>query len=192
TERLVHDASNNAPSDAELMAALARGEVACLEPLYLRYGDAVFRVVRGVLGHASSAEADDICQSVFLTVLEKAPRYVETGKLRAWLFGVAIRKARSWQRRRWFRADLMKRSLDQVEAPSTDSPEAALELRESLSRILGRLTHGQREVLLLRASEGLRGDEIAAALGISRNAVFTRLHRAQQVLDGILEEEAGR
>jgi RNA polymerase sigma-70 factor (ECF subfamily) len=181
----VNGGTDIAPSDAELMAGLARGEVGCLRLLFLRYGDAVTRVVRGTLERASSAEADDICQNVFLTVLDAAPRYRETGQLRSWLFGIAIRKARSWQRRRWFRATLMRRRIEEETASGiaeARDPETMVSRREMVERALAKMTTGQREVFLLRASEGLSGEEIAQALGISLNAVFMRLHRAHEVL----------
>jgi RNA polymerase sigma-70 factor, ECF subfamily len=188
----LRDDPNSAPSDAELMAGLSRGEIGCLEPLYLRYGDAVFRVVRGVLARASSDEADDICQNVFLTVLEAAPRYQETGSFRSWLFGIAVRKARSWQRRRWFRDALLQKNRDEAAAPVGRGPDEMVDMLQHLERALRRLTVAQREVFLLRASEGLSGSEIAEVLGISLNAVFTRLHRAQIAVGEFLEEEACR
>ncbi len=82
------------PSDATLMAGLANGEIGNLGPLYRRYGVAVQHFVSSVLVTASSADTEDICQDVFLTLYKTAPKYRESGTLRGWLFGIAVRKAR--------------------------------------------------------------------------------------------------
>jgi RNA polymerase sigma-70 factor (ECF subfamily) len=49
------------------------------------------------------------------------------------------------------------------------------------------LPEGYRNVLLLRDIEGLDTEETARAVGISPNAVKTRLHRARLALRGLLE-----
>ena len=86
-------------SDAALMARLASGEVDALGPLHARYSRQVIALIRRVEPGISAEIADDLAQEVFLTLLETAPRYREAGRLRAWIFGIAVRKARGWRRR---------------------------------------------------------------------------------------------
>jgi RNA polymerase sigma factor (sigma-70 family) len=64
----------------------------------------------------------------------------------------------------------------------SDNPEAlaiAAERRDTLRRALHGLSPGDREVLVLRDIEGLRGPEAAEVLGIGERALKSRLHRAR-------------
>jgi RNA polymerase sigma-70 factor (ECF subfamily) len=177
--------NNSGPSDEELMANLARGNTDQLGELYLRHGNSVLRFISAALINASRFEAEDICHEVFLTVYEKAPFYQETGKFRSWLFGIAAHKARSAGRRQLFRRNLLEgrvRNEAQLTAAPENKPDEILERRQRIASGLSKLTADQREVLLLKTAQGLSGDEIAAALGITENAVWSRLKRANHIL----------
>ncbi len=180
---LVED--NGGLSDEELIADLARGNTNRLGELYLRHGNNVLRFLKALLKDTTRFEVEDICHEVFLTVYEKASRYRETGKFRSWLLGIAAHKARSVERKqRWRRHLLMTRARD--EALLTDKPasmpDEVLGRRQQIENGLARLTAEQRAVLVLRASLGFSGDEIAQALGISEDAVWSRLKRAHRIL----------
>ena len=58
-------------------------------------------------------------------------------------------------------------------------------------KAIDRLPANYRTVLLLRDVEELDTDEAAAILGVTPNAVKTRLHRARQALRTLLERELG-
>jgi RNA polymerase sigma-70 factor (ECF subfamily) len=175
------------------MAALARGETEPLGELYLRYGDAVLRLVDSILFDVPGAHAEDVCQEVFLTVHEVAPRYRETGKFRSWLMGIAVRKARARRRKSWLRRKLLAGHAKQEAATwrPAAGPDETMEYGEQIANALAKLTKQQREVLLLRAVQGLSGEEIAEALDISLDAVWSRLKRAHQIMRTIDIEETG-
>jgi RNA polymerase sigma-70 factor (ECF subfamily) len=166
------------------MAALARGETEPLGTLYLRHGNSVLRLVDSILFDVPGAHAEDVCQEVFLTVHEIAPRYQETGKFKSWLMGIAVRKARARRRKSWLRRKLLAGHAKQEVATwrPAAGPDETMEHNEQISRALAQLTKEQREVLLLRAVQGLSGEEIAEALGITLDAVWSRLKRAHQII----------
>lgn len=175
------------PADAELMARLAQGDVNVLEALYRRYyrmvGSLLFRLVPTL----QREEIEDLCQEVFLTLFETAPRYQEQGKLRAWICGIAAKKARSRRRHSWFRrVRLGDAQLERVGR----STEGQIEARMEMTRALETLPKHQREVLLLHVVQGLSGEETAAALGVAPNTVWTRLHRARRALSQRLRQAA--
>lgn len=72
-----------------------------------------------------------------------------------------------------------------IAAPSEQLPEASLgrqQLQAALDVAIRRLEPGQREVLVLRDVEGLSAPEVAQVLGVSVEAVKSRLHRARKAL----------
>ena len=54
------------PSDAALFDRLRAGDPAALEPLMERFASRVYRVANGIC--ASSADAEEVVQDVFLTL----------------------------------------------------------------------------------------------------------------------------
>ena len=59
--------------------------------LFQQYKDPVYRLALSMTG--SAADAEDVCQTVFLKVLEKQPDLLP-GKERAWLFQVTANECR--------------------------------------------------------------------------------------------------
>jgi len=191
TRRRVNADATAGRSDQELMAALARGETEPLGELYLRYGDAVLRIVDSVLFDVPGCHAEDVCQEVFLAAHEAAPHYRETGKLKSWLMGIAVHKARARRHKSWLRRKLLSGHAREEATrwrPAAGADEI-MEHNERISNALSKLTNEQREVLLLQAVEGLSGEDIAAALRISLDAVWSRLKRAHQIMHNIEDEE---
>ena len=60
-------------------------------------------------------------------------------------------------------------------------------LRDAVRKSIDQLPESYREILLLRDIEELTADETAEALGISKNVVKVRLHRARQALRTLLD-----
>jgi RNA polymerase sigma-70 factor (ECF subfamily) len=176
-------------TDEAIMAAIAQGNVDMLGELYQRYGQPVRSLLFRLYGDVSPAEAEDLCHEVFLEVNRSARRYRHQGRLLSWLFGIAVRKAHGWRRKRWVRERLMGRYRDdkKVERPAAGGPESRVAARMEIDRALNALNQGQREVLLLHAVEGMGAEEIAEALGISVNTVWTRLHRARKAMRAALD-----
>jgi RNA polymerase sigma-70 factor (ECF subfamily) len=74
------------------------------------------------------------------------------------------------------------------------SPSARLlrhELRDRVQAALARLPAADREVLVLRHLEQLSTREIAAVLGVTEGAIYTRHLRALERLRGLLGDELG-
>jgi len=176
------------------MRRLAAGEVDLLGKLYALHGSAVLRRLGCLVTDTSPAEADDLCQEVFLTAYRIAGRYRETGQLRSWLLGIAFKKARGWQRKRWLRMKLMlgftESEVALARGSARPSPESALLAKERYAAALSTLPQGLRTVLLMHAGDKLSGQEIADILGLKVNAVWTRLHRARAAVSRALGDAA--
>ena len=144
--------------------------------LFQQYKDPVYRLALSMTW--SAADAEDVCQTVFLKVLEKQPDLLP-GKERAWLFQVTANECRSLWRRLKRRGTV---PLDQ--AAELAAPEEGALLRQVME-----LSPKDRTVLYLHYFEGCSTQETGALLHISQSAVTTRLLRARQRLKEQMGED---
>jgi len=184
--------THEALSDARAMADLARGRMEALGELFTRHGAMVRRALKRLAPEISRAELEELGQEVFLTLSDTAARYEEQTRLRAWLYGIAVRKAKSWRRTTWLRRKLLGQhggTSPGTSPGAASSPEREVAMRQEATRVLNRLPREQRDVLLLHAVEGFTGEEIAEILGIRPKTVWTRLHRARRAALAIRAEQ---
>lgn len=176
----------NTPTDvdARLVARLKEGDLDALGPLYERHGAAVRTLLLRLDPAGDPATADDLCQETFLTFADGVDRYVHQGSLRSWLYGIAVRKAKGNRRRWWRRLGLRERAGAEASGVATHTydTEAVLDARRKLDALLRRLPAPQRDALVLVHVEGLTVGEAAEVLGVSENAVSTRIYRARATL----------
>jgi len=182
--------SAKALSDEQLMMRIASGEIELLGEIYVRHN----AVVKSALGRfaqdISFEEREDLAQEVFIAVNDSASRFPAGVEFRAWLYGVAVNKARTWRRNNWIRKKLLrtKRGTPVGMALGVDtSPARRSEMRQLILKSLSSLPDSEREVIILRAIEGFTGDEIALILGISHASVRVRLHRARARIEEQLD-----
>jgi len=166
---------SEAESDEAALVRAAVHDSTAFAALYQRYVARVYRFVR--LRCASSDEAADLTQQVFLKVAAALPRYHERGlPFAAWLFRIARNATIDHARRR--RPAVPLESLAGVLA-ADDVEEYVLdrERRATLAALIAGLSRDEREVLSLRFAAGLSSREIAAVVGASESAVKKRLTR---------------
>lgn len=144
--------------------------------LFQRYKDPVYRLALSMTG--SSADAEDVCQTVFLKLLEKRPA-LDPEKERTWLLQVTANECRSLWRRLRRRPTVPLDAAAELAAPPADS----------LLRRIMELPRGDQAVLYLHYYEGFSTQEVGEMLRISQSAVTTRLLRARKKLKDILEED---
>lgn len=143
---------------------------------------------RAVLGYctrrASRSDAWDAASEVFLVAWRRLDEIPPGDEARAWLLGVAYRILSNQRRGAKRRARLFER-IAGVAAERPLWPEEQLIRSEASAEIiaaLARLRPQDREILLLATWEELSPPEIAAVLGISRDAVDQRYSRAKRRL----------
>ena len=144
--------------------------------LFQQYKDPVYRLALSMTG--SPADAEDVCQTVFLKLLEKRPA-LDLEKERAWLLQVTANECRSLWRRLRRRPTVPLDAAAELAAPPADS----------LLRRIMELPRGDQAVLYLHYYEGFSTQEVGEMLRISQSAVTTRLLRARKKLKDILEED---
>jgi RNA polymerase sigma factor (sigma-70 family) len=126
---------------------------------------------------ATPEDAADLVAETFLVAWRRLDLVPPGARTRLWLFGVA-RRLLANQRRGEFRRDRLAERLrgELAVVPREPSPESG----GSVTRVLGRLEKGDREILLLAGCEELEPAEIAKVLDISAVAARSRLHRARR------------
>lgn len=144
--------------------------------LFQRYKDPVYRLALSMTG--SPADAEDVCQTVFLRLLEKQPE-LEPEREKAWLLQVAANECRSLWRR------LRRRPT----VPLEEVLDLAAPRGEPLLRRVMELPRKDQAVLYLHYYEGFSTREVGKLLHISQSAVTTRLLRARKKLKEALGED---
>jgi RNA polymerase sigma-70 factor (ECF subfamily) len=175
-----------ARSDASLLDAVRAGDGAALSALLARHAPRVLRFAARMC--RDRADADDVLQETLFAAARSARELRGDASVPAWLFQVT-RSFCIKKRRRGRHAPQHLLDLDAPEAaahpapePSPDDALTARELARALEQALLRLDEEAREVVLMRDVEGLSTAEVAEALGLSAEAVKSRLHRARAQL----------
>lgn len=165
--------------DAEIIAALARGETRAFDEAYARLRAPVYAFLVRLTGRVALAE--DLMQETWLRLARAAPELPPHTELRPWLFTVARNLYRS--HRRWAAIDTDRlRELGLLPTPAAPSPFEALAAdgtERALEGAIARLPLEQREVLLLCSVSGFDPAQAARMLGVTPEAARQRLARAR-------------
>ena len=176
-------------ADLRVIRRIANGDREALTELYRRHGQEVLQYLRHFT--ADRGLAEEMMQDTFLAVWKNASTYRGEARARAWLFGIARRRAcKHLPRHLPPLADPAE--MESVPAPDPE-PEAALLAgiaRDEIRQALCRLAPIHREVLLLTFVHALSYAETADILGVPLGTVKSRLSNAKRSLRGLLDEES--
>lgn len=182
----IRAAAAASPTDDDLLAAAREGDAAALEVLLVRYQPHLYRFGLRMCGNAE--DAGEIAQESLIAMARSVRSFRGDASVSSWLYTIARRFCIKKRRRSKF-APVREESLDEPAgdaarrvadpAPGPEQAAANRELDVALTRAIHALEPPHREVLLLRDVEGLSAAEAARVLGISVDAVKSRLHRAR-------------
>lgn len=148
--------------------------------LYRRYYRLVWWVVRGA--GVPETWAEDVVHDAFMAMHRRLPELDDPERLRTWVIGIA-RNAAFSHRRGAARRLARQRVVPEPEAPTAvDSAVAYRQAWDQLRRFLDELDDEQREAFVLCELQGVAPAEVAHALQISRNTVYSRLRLARSKL----------
>ena len=182
-----HVAGSSDPrTDEDLLAAARQGDPGALEALILRYQARVYRF--SVKMCRDSQDAGDVVQESLLAMARSVREFRGDSSVSTWLYTIARSFCIKRRRRSKF-APAREESLEALggerlpdlsdPAPDPEQQAAGREIEAALSAAIDSLDVAQREVLVLRDIEGLSAPEVAKVLGLSVQAVKSRLHRAR-------------
>lgn len=158
-----------------------RGDRLAFSRLVAAYQGPVFNLAYRMLGN--SIDAEDAAQETFLRMYTKLHTYQPERKLSSWVLSIASHYCIDRLRRR--RGESL--SLDEEAVamvlpsrnPGPDELVQRAELRDEVQRLLDRLPPAYRVPLVLRYWHDLSYAEIAEVMGLTVQAVKSRLHRAR-------------
>jgi RNA polymerase sigma-70 factor (ECF subfamily) len=180
---IVADASAR---DDILLAEARAGDRQALEALLERYQAQIYGFGMKMCGN--SEDAKDVLQETLLTMARDIRNFRGASSLSTWLYTIARSACIKMHRRSKF----APHEASSVEigaaseadgladpARSVDEVLAGKQVERALGQAIGELEPMYREVLMLRDVEGLTAPEVAEVLGVTTQAVKSRLHRAR-------------
>ena len=161
-------------TDAELVSRALSGSDVAFARLVERHQAAVRGFLRRMLG-GGWAEADDVAQDTFLAAWQSLRSLKEPAGVRAWLCGIAWRKAQDRIRssRRGAARDHIW--LETVETPAGVSPED----RMSVAAAMAELPADVRACVALCLADGWSHGEASMALGLPLGTVKSHVARGR-------------
>ena len=168
-----------------------------LEQFFDAYFDRIYGYVRGLVRHEQLAE--DLTQDIFVQLYKGLPSYDPKRELRPWVFTVAINRVRDHWRSRRHRDSQLENSIEfeddsldvESEGDSPDLPLLQAESDQAIRDAVERLPEVMREVVVLRAFEGLSFAQIGELVQRNEVAVRKRYSRALEELRRLMDVESG-
>lgn len=199
--------------DAEIVAALQRGDESVFSELVDAYSPGLLRMARMFV--RDRAVAEDVVQETWIAVLRGIDRFEGRSSLKTWIYRILINTAKTRGRRE--ARSIPFSAATRADEPAVDpdrfldsshrwaggwmlgpgewqTPEEELlqgETREEILRAIDELPESQRAVITMRDVEGLPADEVAEALGISDGNQRVLLHRARSKVRAAIEKKLG-
>lgn len=127
------------------------------------------------------ADAQDVCQNVFLKLLQSDRRFDSEGETRAFIIRITINECKDILKSGWRRRSVPFDELIEREVPFLLAEDTGV------LAAVQRLPVKYREVIYLYYKEGYNAEEIAAMIGAKPAAVRQRLARARAKLKQELE-----
>ena len=145
----------------------------------------------------SENELDDVVQEIFVVIHARLHSLEQPESIRSWIYGIARRTASTYRRAK--RARLANASaLDSESEVQYPQPPSPLELAEKSDQVrllwslLNKLDPPKREVFVLAELDEMTVPEIALAIEVPVNTVYSRLRIARQELEEALARHNAR
>jgi len=179
--------------DLDSINRFKAGDTSAFEEIVLRYQDKVYNLCRHMLGNADDAE--DAAQDVFLKAYQALPKFQPDASLYTWLYRIATNTCIDYKKKPIFESlfgdsgEGEKLIHDRAsDAPSPEKLYQSKQIDEALRESLGKLSPKLRAIIILKEIEELSYDEIADTLDISMGTVKSRIARAREELQKLMQK----
>lgn len=141
----------------------------------------------------SPGDVEDVCQEVFLIVHRKLGEFDFRSSVRAWIYGICVRKASDHRKLARMRHEHLTDVMPDKGAPAEQGEH--LEREQALAfldKTLADLDDDKRAVFVLYEIEGLPMNEIATVVGSPLQTAYSRLHAARKHVEAAVKREQAR
>lgn len=147
--------------------------------------------------HARLADrqaAEDVLQEVALAAIRQSSKPTDPAKVAPWLYRIALRKVINHHRSTGRRRKLIDgaiatgHAVDQAQELGPGEWLMQVESRQKVAEMMNRLEPQDRQILMLKYTEGWGYQELAEHLGITIKTVEYRLLKARRALRAHLNE----
>jgi RNA polymerase sigma-70 factor (ECF subfamily) len=178
-------------SDSQLVARAQVGDQDAFAELFRRYSDRVFRLALSILGQGFAAEAEDVAQEVFLKAHYALASFRGEAEFGSWIYRITFNHAVNVKARARYRRPHVDDTVLSHAASAEPGPHSLLETAQRdqfLSECVQTLPEVYQSALRLYYWLGASMAEVAALLDVPENTAKSYLHRARQLLDGMLKQ----
>lgn len=170
----------DAASDKTLKEWMCEGDAMAFSEIFSRYNE---KIVVYASRYVSSTDlAKDVCQEVFVRLIDRPPAVLLYDNLGPWLFRVARNLAIDKRRRRKFEITGEDNMPEPKEDGSPLNMVTASNDAEVIRELVEKLPPIFREVVRLRVFADISFKDIAVMLGIPQGTALWRMHRALELL----------
>ena len=173
----VKDATLQHDSEAALLDACRRQDVAAFETLYRQHGSKMKSVAYHVVGNRQDAE--DAVQDAFVKAFKSIGGFRGDSSIGGWLCRIVINASYDVLRKR-------QRETALIAEPERSGPCSSM--RMAINQAMKRLNPKHRMVFMLYEVEGLKHTEVAAAMDIPEGTSKAWLFEAKRELKRMLSE----
>jgi RNA polymerase sigma-70 factor (ECF subfamily) len=199
--------------DAEIVAALRRGDEAVFAELVAAYSPGLMRMARMYV--RDQAVAEEVVQETWIGVLRGIDRFEGRSSLKTWIYRILMNTARTRAKRearsvpfsaaaggdepsvdpdRFLDADHRHAGGWMLGPSEWQTPEEELlqgETRDVILAAIDELPEAQRAVITMRDVEGFPSEEVSELLDITDGNQRVLLHRARSKVRSAIEAHLG-
>jgi len=181
-------------ADEQLVARAQAGDDAAFELLVRKYQQKAIQLVSRLVGEA---DAPDVAQEAFIKAYRALSGFRGQSAFYTWLYRIAINSAKNHLVSRARRPagqdiDIADAELygHTSQLSDLDTPESALlaqEIKDKVTAVIGKLPADLRQAIVLRELDGLSYEEIAEAMHCPIGTVRSRIFRARESIDAVVQ-----
>ena len=159
-----------------------------IEVLHRKYAGVLYDKCVRIL--ADRQEAEDAVQETFVSAYQSLDQFRYGGSYLPWLFRIATNVCLKFIRTRSRKGALPRNGLESFGAAGPDEA-VRIHFRRILEELSDTLDDRDREILVLHFHDGIKQEEIAHILEISRRSVVKRLSILREKVGRLLEDGDG-
>jgi RNA polymerase sigma-70 factor (ECF subfamily) len=178
----------NNNTEHELMAGVARGNLAGMSEIYERRHRALFRFFFRLVGRQSPAE--DLTHEVFLRMLRYRHTYQSGERFESWMYRIARNVFADHTKKHRLEIPAGEGQMELVESGRPTPFDSAVKQQDLalLHRALRELPEDKREIIVLSRFQGLSYEQIGQITGCETGTVKVRVFRAMKEMGRVFHD----